>query len=76
MEEKLKYEIKISVYESGVSRMEPIKNAHPQHVKEALQRHVILLERAIIKSEIMEMLTPKPTIGRMPTAQQIMRSKQ
>ncbi len=76
MEEVLKYEIKISVYESGVSRIVPIKDVHPEQVKGILLQHANLIERAIIKNEVIQMLQPKPTIGKLPTAEDIMRTKQ
>ena len=76
MEEKLIYEIKISVYESGRSRMEPVPKTHPEQVKNVLLQHAVLLERAITKGEILRMLEPKPAIHNLPTATDIMRTKQ
>ena len=74
MEEKQVYQIKISVYESGKSRIEQV-DAHPEHVKDVLLRHAVMIERAIIKSEIVQLLKPKVN-DNLPSMDEILRTKQ
>ena len=73
MEEKLKYEIKISVYESGRSRMERVKNGDPAQIRDILLKQAEAIFVAMIKAEIMKMLMPVPNL---PSAADIMRTKQ
>ena len=76
MEEKLLYEIKISVYESGASRMEKIKKVNPDHVRSILLQQAESINRAMIKAEIMNLVDQRSQLNNLPDMKQILRSKQ
>lgn len=73
MEKELDYEIKISVYKDGSSRMEPLK-VRFEHIRKVLIAQSDALLQAVITQNILNSLSaPKPIL---PTKEDIMRTKQ